>query len=809
MADNDVKIKVSLDGADQVQKGLSGISTGASDADSKTSMLSGGLKGAGTALLGFATAAVAAGGALAAGVLNQTAQYEQNIGGIETMFKGSAGRMEQYAADAYKTAGLSANEYMSQATSFSAALLQGLGGDTEAAATVANRAITDMSDNAAKFGSNIGDIQNAYQGFAKQNFTMLDNLKLGYGGTREEMARLVNDSGVMGDSFTATAENINDVSYDQIIAAIGAVQDKMGITGTTAKEAAQTISGSVDMLQGSFANLLAGLGRADADVATLAGNVIASLETVLSNVVPVIENIGSNIQTLGPQLATMMEGLVGAIAAAIPAIINAGVALVGGLITGVIGALPALVSAIVPGIVQLVQMIATLAPQLITAGAQAIVALAQGLADAAPTLIPAIIQGIIGVVQAIIQAAPMLIAAGLELIMGLAEGIMTAIPMLIAALPGLIIGIIEFLITAIPMLLEAGIQLFTSLITALPQVITALVAALPAVITAIVNFLTTGIPMLIQAGITLITSLVTALPTIIQAIVAAIPQIITAIITAVITAIPLLIQAGIDLLIALIGALPQIISTIVQAIPQIIGGIVGALINAIPQIIGAGIKIITSLAQGFPQAMGAVLGGIGTVISGIVGALGNAVGQVVSIGGNIVRGIWEGISGAAGWLMGRISGFVDDVMSNIGSFFGIASPSKRMRDEVGEHLPSGIGVGVENNEDDAIKPIRDMNKKIMAEAQSLQTTVAFTHDQSFTQTLVPMQATATAPQQLSVEATLDSFAISGAIADAFAANDRSQEQASVSLSKESVNRLASAIVDSIRVQSRQGVVSLG
>ncbi|QWS69683.1 tape measure protein [Microbacterium phage WilliamStrong] len=810
MADNDVKIKVSLDGADAAEKGLRGIGDGASDTDSKLGKLvSGGLKGAGMAVLGFATAAVTAGAALTAGVLAQTAQYEQNIGGIETMFKGSAGKMEQYAAEAYKTAGLSANEYMSQATSFSAALLQGLGGDTEKAAEVANRAITDMSDNAAKFGSNIGDIQNAYQGFAKQNYTMLDNLKLGYGGTASEMARLVNESGVMGDSFTATAENINSVSYDQIIAAIGAVQDKMGITGTTAAEAAQTISGSVDMLKGSFANLLAGLGRADADVATLAGNVITSFETVLGNVVPVIENIGANIATLGPQLGSMMQSLVGAISAAIPAVLGAGVAMIDGLITGITGALPSLVTALVPGIVALVESLSGMLPLLVDAGAQAVVALVTGLAGAAPQLVTSLTEGITGMVASLIQALPLLLEAGIQLVMGLAQGILESIPIIIEMLPTLIDGIVQFIISGVPMLLEAAIQLFTGILDALPQVITQLVAILPTLITSVITALLGAIPLIIQAGITLLTSLVTALPQIITTIVAALPQIITSVITAVLGAIPQLIQAGIQLFIALIGALPQIISTIIAAIPQIIGGVIGALIQAIPQIISTGVQVIGALAKGFPQAMGTILGGIGTVLSGIWQALQNGVGQVITIGGNIVRGIWEGISGAAGWLFNQIGGFVNDVMANIGSFFGIASPSKRMRDEIGAFLPSGIGVGVTQNEDDALRPIEDLNRKIMDQAVKLKTDASFTTQATLTQTVVPMQLT---PQRdvgpINVEAALDPRMLGAAISDAFSANDRG-EQAAVMMDPRSVAALATAIVDAMRVQSRQGVVTLG
>ncbi|AXH68967.1 tape measure protein [Microbacterium phage Schnapsidee] len=701
-ADNDVRIKLSLDGASDVQKGLAGVGDEAGKADSKLGgLVSGGLKGAGVALVGFATAAVAAGGALTAGVVNQYAQYEQNIGGIETMFKDSAGKMQQYAADAYKTAGLSANEYMSQVTSFSASLLQGLGGDTAKAADVADMAMVDMSDNANKFGSNITDIQNAYQGFAKQNFTMLDNLKLGYGGTREEMARLVNDSGVMGDSFQATASNLDEVSFDKIIEAIHTVQTEMGIAGTTAKEATETISGSVGMLKGAFDNLLIGLGSADADVAKLAGDVITSLELVINNVTPVIENIGANIATLGPKLGEMMGSLVQAVASAIPALLNAGVALVGGLLTGITQALPSLITALVPGLIQLVQTLVELGPQLITAGVQAIVALASGIAQALPTLIPLLINGVLSMIGALVNALPMLLEAGLQIITGLMQGIMTALPQLIAYLPTIINAIVQFIITGVPMLLDAAVQLFNGIIQAMPTIITQVVAVLPTLIDAIINAVLGAIPLLIDAGIKLITSLVQNLPAIITAIVGAIPKIITSLISAILNNIPMLINAGIKLITSLITALPQIIGTIVGAIPQIIGGIVGAILGAVPQLARVGLQLI--------------------------------------------QGLWQGISNAAGWLMGKIGGFVNNVMGGIKSFFGIKSPSRRMAKEVGVQLPPGIGMGVEQNEEAALEPIEAMNKKIMTEATltplSIKSSVA--HTMTNTANAVPASYTAT------------------------------------------------------------------
>jgi len=184
------------------------------------------------------------------------AEYEQLVGGVETLFKDSSGKLIGYAEKAYKTAGMSSNQYMDTATSFAASLIQGLGGDTAKAVELTNLAITDMSDNANKMGTDIGSIQDAYQGFAKQNYTMLDNLKLGYGGTQSEMIRLINDSGVLGEKI----ESLDNVTFDQMIEAIHKIQDNLGITGTTALEAGTTISGSWGSVQALFENILTKVG---------------------------------------------------------------------------------------------------------------------------------------------------------------------------------------------------------------------------------------------------------------------------------------------------------------------------------------------------------------------------------------------------------------------------------------------------------------------------------------------------------------------------------------------------------------------
>lgn len=242
------------------------------------------------------------------GAVSEFARFEQLVGGVDTLFGDSSGKLQENADAAFRTAGMSANEYMDTATSFAASLIQALGGDTAAAVGMVDMAVVDMADNANKMGTDIGSIQHAYQGFAKQNYTMLDNLKLGYGGTKSEMARLINDTGILGDTIvevsTMTKQGNFDqvVSFDVVVDAIHAVQEEMGITGTTAAEAAGTIEGSVASMKAAWSNWLVGLGDPDADLAGLTDTLVSSFETAASNVIPVVGRIGESLTQVFTQI---------------------------------------------------------------------------------------------------------------------------------------------------------------------------------------------------------------------------------------------------------------------------------------------------------------------------------------------------------------------------------------------------------------------------------------------------------------------------------------------------------------------------
>jgi predicted nucleic acid-binding Zn-ribbon protein len=329
------------DSADDLGEELEDAGDAADKSGGKFEKLGGVLKGIGAAMGAVAVAAGAAAVKLGKEVISAYADYEQLVGGVDTLFKESSGKLQDYASNAYKTAGLSANEYMETVTSFSASLIQSLGGDTEKAVEYADMAITDMSDNANKMGTDMASIQSAYQGFAKQNYTMLDNLKLGYGGTKSEMERLLAD-----------AEAISGIKYDvssyaDVVSAIHVIQESMDIAGTTALEAEHTISGSLNSMQSAVSNLIVGFGNADADITQLCNNVVDAFQDVMKNIMPVIENIIK-------ALPTAMSALLSAVADLLPTLLETVTELFTQVLTMILTLLPELIPAAVEAVMTIV-----------------------------------------------------------------------------------------------------------------------------------------------------------------------------------------------------------------------------------------------------------------------------------------------------------------------------------------------------------------------------------------------------------------------------------------------------------------------
>ena len=455
-----------------------------------------------------ATAAIgAAGTALGFLVKNSIAgygNYEQLVGGVETLFNTSADKVMEYANNAYKTAGLSANAYMETVTSFSASLLQSLGGNTDAAARYADMAITDMADNANKMGTAMESIQDAYQGFAKQNFTMLDNLKLGYGGTKEEMQRLLDDaSRLSGIKYDIS-------SYADIVDAIHVVQTEMGITGTTAAEASSTIEGSVAAAKSAWSNLVTGLGDENADIGQLVGNLIDSIGTAAGNILPVVTQvlagIGEAVQNVAPIISEQLPALITDV---LPPLLSAGTDLVMALLNGIVAALPALAPAAVDIVETILTGLLDALPSITSAALEVIVTLADGIAEALPELIPAAVDAIMQLVETLTEPDTLssLLDAALEIILALAEGIVKAAPRIIESIPVIIKNIFDALVENVPKLLEAGLELILTLGAGIIAAIPELLAYIVEIPSAIIGGIKDGLAGIAEIGPELIRGL--------------------------------------------------------------------------------------------------------------------------------------------------------------------------------------------------------------------------------------------------------------------------------------------------------------
>lgn len=328
----------------ELETGVENVGDAMDGAGQKTSVFGDVLKAnlLGSAIVSGIKAVASGIKSLISGAIEGYGEYEQLVGGVETLFGSSADTVIKNAENAYKTAGLSANAYMETVTSFSASLLQSMGNDTEAAAKKADQALTDMSDNANKMGTDMQSIQNAYQGFAKQNYTMLDNLKLGYGGTKEEMQRLIDDANAL-NAAQGNYTNYSIESYADIVDAIHTVQTEMGITGTTALEASTTVEGSINSMKAAYQNFVTGLGDQNADIGALTEELIQTAGTVAENVLPVIENVVKNIaETVKKQGPDMITKFVAYATEKLPEVLKLGIQLIVSLVKGLAQNLPEL-----------------------------------------------------------------------------------------------------------------------------------------------------------------------------------------------------------------------------------------------------------------------------------------------------------------------------------------------------------------------------------------------------------------------------------------------------------------------------------
>lgn len=482
-----------------------------------------------TAMVALGAAATAV-TAFTAKSVNAYAEYEQLVGGVNKLFGESSDKMMKYASEAYKTAGMSANQYMEQATSFAASLIQSYGGDTSKAADQADKAMRAISDNFNTFGGDIQNVQNAYQGFAKQNYTMLDNLKLGYGGTKSEMERLIADANEYAASI-GQASDLSIENFGDIVDAIDLIQQKQGIAGTTAKEAASTIEGSLNMVKAAWSNLVVGFSDPNADIGKLIEQTVDAGILALDNLMPAIERalvgIGEGVQKAVPIITEKLPGLVDKL---LPPLLGAAADLVNGIVKAIPAILETLSKVIPELITTLTKTSAEMMPQLVDAGLQMVISIVQGIAENIDMLVPAIVESILLVIQTIIDNLPLILDAVLEVIVGVVKGILDALPLILDALPEIILGIVNFILDAIPQIIDAVIQIIFAIIDAFPTILTEICKALPEIITGVIDALLSHIGDFIAAGIKLLVAIVTDIPAIIAGIVGALPEIITGII---------------------------------------------------------------------------------------------------------------------------------------------------------------------------------------------------------------------------------------------------------------------------------------
>ena len=641
------------------------------------------------AVTGAITAATGAMAALGTKALEAYADYEQLTGGVATLFGAQDMSLEEYAhsvgktadavkgeydnliaaqdsvmqnaAEAFRTAGMSANKYMETTIQFSASLIQGLGGDTAQAAMLADMAITDMSDNVNKMGTSMEAVQNAYTGLSRQNFMMLDNLALGYKGTAAEMARLINDSKVMGDTFVATAENVKEISFDKYIEAIHAIQTQMGITGTTAREAAETISGSVAMTKAAFSNLLVGIADDEQDFEKLVDDLVSSAATAAGNILPRIETIIGGIGNMISSLSGVAADMLVDLTAYVPDLVEAGVSLIGAIADGLAQNAPAVSQAALDAGLMLVNGIMSVTPDLMALAGDLISTLIDGLTEHLPVLadaametglsilsgitahlpdiietakdiikqiaeilvqnIPLVADAAVQIIGALVEAMldpsvlTALLDAALQIILTLAQAILDNIPQIIEILSTLITNVIDFIVEAVPMLLDAAVQLFMAIVDALPEIIDALTRELPKIIDAVTGMIpqiaqaiTKALPQIIQA-------ITQALPTVIRALTKALPQIISALNDAMLSCSTQLLDAAIQLFNVLLDALPVVIETLIPMLPEIITELVNIFADAAPQMLEASLTLFMAIVDALPQVIDSLVTYFGKMLS--------------------------------------------------------------------------------------------------------------------------------------------------------------------------------------------------
>ena len=670
----------------------------------------------GLAITAGAVAGVGAAlGAMTKQSLDSVSKLEQNVGGVETLFKKSSKTVIANANKAYKTAGMSANEYMQNVTSFSASLLQSCAKNTDKAAKVADMAMIDMSDNANKMGTNMVDIQNAYQGFAKQNYTMLDNLKLGYGGTKTEMERLLAD-----------ASKISGVKYDinnlaDVYNAIHIIQKELGITGTTSKEAATTIEGSMNSAKAAYDNFLNGSGSAE----ELADSIAVMMENIGKNLGEIIPRLAATIPELfstlwddmksemqqGVQVgAEMITSILLGITEGIPDFLSVGGQVIMSLAGSISSASPQLITAAGTAILALGSGIMQALPQMISYGVQIITQIGNAISQAAPELIPKAIEALAQFALGLISALPQLITVGIQMITSLAQGLINSIPLLIEYVPQIINSFCAAIDTGLLQLIAAGVKIIANLVIGIVQAIPQLIDALPQIVLAIYNvFMHIN---LLSAGANIIKTLASGLKSSGGSVISAAQNIVKFIWNQLVKT-------------DWVNLGKMLIQKLVSGIRGM-GGSAGSVARSIGQ------KIFTTISNVNWLSLGkTVISKLISRLLSLLGRMGSAAKSLGtkaisafkginwgSVGSNIVKGIIGGVGAMAGSLLSKMQGLASSALKAAKKALGIKSPSRVFKKEIGKHIVTGIIAGIDTEQKNLKKTMESLCNTAVSSAKN-------------------------------------------------------------------------------------------
>ncbi len=619
-------------------------------------------KAAGTSIVGALKGVIAAAGLgkVLKDTLLEGANLQQSIGGVETLFKNNADTVKKYAEDAYKTAGLSANQYMEAVTSFSASLLQGLGGDTAAAAESANMAITDMSDNWNKFGTDSQSVMNAYQGFAKQNYTMLDNLKLGYGGTKAEMERLLADA----EKLTGVKYDISNL--DDVYHAIHAIQENLGVTGTTALEAAETFSGSFASMKAAAQNLMGQLALGE-------------------DIMPALTALGETIQTF---LVGNLFPMIGNILTGLPEIIK-------GALSGLVGAL---------------NFVAENADQILQQGIDFVTQLVLGIAQAIPALLEAAANLLVAFGEALMTADWAQIAN--DLITGLKEAMDVASSTVFAE-SNIVDMISDAIQTKLPLILEKGVAIISSVADGIVQNIPAAITAIGNVVSQLLAWIIQSLPEFLAKGVELIGNMAKGIIQNLPEIVQAITTVITQLISTLLSNMPQFLTKGIEIIKNVATGILNNLPTIIQAITTIITNLIQTIAQNFPQFLAKGVELIGQVASGILNAIPQVLNSARQCVQQAAEAFRNH--DWGSVGRGIIDGIKNGISAGASAIASAARSAAQSALNAAKSFLGINSPSKVFREQVGMGISEGIAYGITDEVKTVQNAVREITDKASAD----------------------------------------------------------------------------------------------